>query len=126
MSSGIFEDGSGESDHNLIPPRVLVELLDAVFDDNDLAVLRDALPVAGQSGTLASRFVGDAADARGHVRAKTGWIDKVYALAGQIDSRGGALNFVVVARGKVDSTAMVAIDNLVAGIYKCGSNLASF
>ena len=67
-----------------------------------------------------------AANARGHVRAKTGWIDKVYALAGQIDSRSGLLNFVVVARGKVGSTAMAAIDNLVAGIYKCGSNLASF
>ena len=105
---------------------MLIDLLDVVFTDKDLAVLRDALPVAGQSGTLASRFVGDAVDARGHVRAKTGWIDGVYALAGQIDSRSGVLNFVVVARGKVGSTAMAAIDNLVAGIYKCGSNLASF
>ncbi len=126
MSAGAFEDGSGESNKDLIPPRVMIELLDVVFSSKDLAVLRDALPVAGQSGTLASRFVGEAENARGHVRAKSGWIDKVYALAGQVEAKGGDLNFVVVARGKVSSTAMAAIDNLVAGIYSCGSNLASF
>lgn len=126
LSAGSFEDGSGESNKDLIPPRAMAELIDVVFSDSDLAILKDSLPIAGQSGTLASRFVGQAESARGHVQAKTGWIDGVYALAGQVDGKNGALNAVVVARGKVSSSAMAAIDNLVAGIYSCGDNLASF
>jgi D-alanyl-D-alanine carboxypeptidase/D-alanyl-D-alanine-endopeptidase (penicillin-binding protein 4) len=128
MTGGKFVDGSGESKKDLIPPRAMVELVGQVFGGSDnLALIADALPVAGQSGTLASRFTGKAEKARGHVQAKTGWIDGVYALAGEIDTKGsGGLHFVVVARGKVDSTAMAAIDELVAEMYSCGSNLASF
>lgn len=127
MSGGRFEDGSGESNKDLIPPRAIVDLVRVIFSDGgDMDIIRNALPIAGQSGTLATRFVGPAAVARGHVQGKTGWINGVYALAGQISIRKSNLHFVVVARGKVDSTAMTAIDNLVAGIYRCGDNLASF
>ena len=128
ITGGEFVDGSGESASDLIPPRAIVELVQQVFQgDERLAIIGDALPVAGRSGTLASRFVGDAEAAREHVFAKTGWIYGVYALAGQIDTESdGRLSFVVVARGEVDSTAIPAIDKLVAGIYSCGTNLASF
>ena len=128
MTGGNFVDGSGESKKDLIPPRGMAELVTQVFDgDKKLTLIGDALPVAGETGTLATRFVGKAAAARGHVKAKSGWIAGAYALAGQIDAKGsGRLYFVVVARGKVDTTAMAALDDLVAGIYSCGTNLASF
>jgi D-alanyl-D-alanine carboxypeptidase/D-alanyl-D-alanine-endopeptidase (penicillin-binding protein 4) len=128
MTGGTFVDGSGESASNLIPPRAMIELVQQIFQgDEKLAAIVDALPVAGQSGTLASRFVGDAEVAREHVVAKTGWIYGVYSLAGQIDTElDGRLFFVVVARGTVDATAIPAIDELVARIYSCGTNLASF
>jgi len=128
MTGGKFVDGSGESVSDLIPPRAMAELVKQIFQgDEKLAAIGDALPVAGQTGTLATRFVGDAEVARGHVFAKTGWIDGVYSLAGQIDTElDGRLSFVVVARGTVDATAIPAIDKLVAGIYSCGTNLASF
>lgn len=128
MTGGNFVDGSGESKNDLIPPRAIVELANQIFQgDEKLALIGDALPVAGRSGSLASRFVGDAEFVRGRVQAKTGWINQVYALAGQIDTkRDGKLFFVVVARGKVDASAIPKIDSLVAGIYSCGTNLASF
>jgi D-alanyl-D-alanine carboxypeptidase/D-alanyl-D-alanine-endopeptidase (penicillin-binding protein 4) len=128
MTGGKFVDGSGESKKDLLPPRAIVELVGQVFGGSkDLALVADALPVAGQSGTLATRFTGKAEIARGHVQAKTGWINGVYALAGEINTKGaGGLHFVVVARGKVDATAMAAIDELVAAMYSCGSNLASY
>lgn len=128
MTGGTFIDGSGESAKNLLPPRAVVELVTQIFEgDESLAAIGKALPVSGQSGTLATRFTGAAAAARGQVRAKTGWISGAYALAGQIDTkRGGRTYFVVVARGKVDSSAMAAIDNVVASMYSCGTNLASF
>ena len=128
MTGATFVDGSGESASDLIPPRAMVELVQQIFQgDAKLAAIGDALPVAGRSGTLTSRFVGDAEIAREHVFAKTGWIYGVYSLAGQIETESdGRLSFVVVARGEVDATAIPAIDKLVAGIYSCGSNLSSF
>ncbi len=128
MAGATFVDGSGESASDLIPPLAMVELVQQIFTgDEELSDIGDALPVAGQSGTLTSRFVGNAEVARGHVFAKTGWINGVYSLAGQIvTERDGPLFFVVVARGQVDATAIPAIDELVAGIYSCGTNLASF
>jgi serine-type D-Ala-D-Ala carboxypeptidase/endopeptidase (penicillin-binding protein 4) len=128
LTGGTIIDGSGQSAKNLLPPRAIVELVTQIFEgEKRLAAIGKALPIAGQTGTLASRFVGPAAVARGKVQAKTGWIDGVYALAGRIDTkRGGRTYFVVVARGKVDSTARAAIDNVVAGMYSCGTNLASF
>jgi D-alanyl-D-alanine carboxypeptidase/D-alanyl-D-alanine-endopeptidase (penicillin-binding protein 4) len=128
MTGGNFVDGSGQSAKNLIPPRAIVELVTEIFEgDKRLAAIGKALPVAGTSGTLSSRFTGSSAVARGKVQAKTGWITGAYALAGQIDTkRAGRTYFVVVARGKVDSSAMAAIDKVVAGMYSCGTNLASF
>jgi D-alanyl-D-alanine carboxypeptidase/D-alanyl-D-alanine-endopeptidase (penicillin-binding protein 4) len=128
IAEGTFVDGSGESPGDLIPPLVIVELVEQIFQgDENLAAIGDALPVAGRSGSLATRFVGSAEIAREHVFAKTGWIDGVYALAGQIDTAlDGRLYFVVVARGEVDATAPPAIDELVARIYSCGTNLAAF
>lgn len=128
LTGGTFIDGSGESNKNLLPPRAMVDLIAQIFGgDPKLAIIGDALPIAGKTGTLASRFAGKAAVARDHVQAKTGWINGVYALAGQIETKDkGRTYFVVVARGKVSSTAMAAIDNVVAGMYTCGSNLASY
>jgi D-alanyl-D-alanine carboxypeptidase/D-alanyl-D-alanine-endopeptidase (penicillin-binding protein 4) len=128
MTGGTIVDGSGLSAKNLLPPRAVVELVTQIFEGNkSLAAIGKALPVAGKTGTLATRFTGSAAVARGHVQAKTGWINGVYALAGRIDlKRGGRMYFVVVARGKVDASAKTAIDDVVAGMYSCGTNLASF
>jgi D-alanyl-D-alanine carboxypeptidase/D-alanyl-D-alanine-endopeptidase (penicillin-binding protein 4) len=128
FSDGIFIDGSGESAKIRINPAPLAELLDTIFnDEGDLAVIANSLPVAGKSGTLSSRFTGEAKVARGRVTAKTGWIDGLYALAGHIEAADGTkLIAIAVASGKVKDSAKAAIDNVFAGAFTCGNNLASY
>lgn len=128
FSDGTFIDGSGESPDIRINPSPLAALLDTVFNDvGALEVIADSLPVAGESGTLSGRFEGGAKVARGHVTAKTGWINGVYALAGQVDAvDGSTLITIVVAWGDVGESAKAAIDKVFAGVYTCGNNLASY
>jgi D-alanyl-D-alanine carboxypeptidase/D-alanyl-D-alanine-endopeptidase (penicillin-binding protein 4) len=90
-------------------------------------VLRDGLPVAGQSGTLAGRFTGDNAVARGHVFAKTGWIDTSYSLGGLVQNADGSVDaFVFYAIGDgIQSSARAALDTLTTAVYNCGDNLSN-
>jgi D-alanyl-D-alanine carboxypeptidase/D-alanyl-D-alanine-endopeptidase (penicillin-binding protein 4) len=124
-----IRDGSGLSDLNAVPPSTVVKLLIAMNTGGQyLDVMQSGLPIAGQSGTLAGRFTGDNAVARGHVWAKTGWIDTAYSLAGFLDAADGTrMTFAFYAVGDgIPSEAKEALDTLVTGVYNCGNNLASF
>lgn len=125
----VIKDGSGLSENNGVPPGVMAEFMRRVAAGTEnLDVVRDALPVAGKSGTLASRFTGANAVARGHVTAKTGWIDTAYTLAGFMDAADGTrLTFAFYAIGDgIKDNAKEAIDTLTAAVYNCGNNLATF
>jgi D-alanyl-D-alanine carboxypeptidase/D-alanyl-D-alanine-endopeptidase (penicillin-binding protein 4) len=80
------------------------------------------LPVAGFTGSLASRFVHDPAG-RGTVRAKTGTLTGVDGLAGTVTTRDGALlGFVAVAdRVRTGETlgARDALDRVAAALAGC-------
>ncbi|MBX3194079.1 MAG: D-alanyl-D-alanine carboxypeptidase/D-alanyl-D-alanine-endopeptidase [Schumannella sp.] len=122
-------DGSGLSENNGVPANTMAQFMRRVQAGSDnLDIVRDALPVAGKSGTLASRFTGDNAVARGHVTAKTGWIDTAYTLAGFMDAADGTiLTFAFYAIGPgIKDNAKEALDTVVTGVYKCGENLAAF
>ncbi|MEQ1736437.1 MAG: D-alanyl-D-alanine carboxypeptidase/D-alanyl-D-alanine-endopeptidase, partial [Rhodoglobus sp.] len=124
-----IKDGSGLSELNGVPPTVMANFMRRVADGVDnLDIVRDALPVAGKSGTLASRFTGDNAVARGRVTAKTGWIDTAYTLSGFVDAADGTrLTFAFYAVGDgIKDNAKEALDTLVTGVYNCGDNLARF
>jgi D-alanyl-D-alanine carboxypeptidase/D-alanyl-D-alanine-endopeptidase (penicillin-binding protein 4) len=128
-SSVTIKDGSGLSDLNGVPATVMASFMRRVADGVDnLDIVRDALPVAGKSGTLADRFTGDNAVARGHVTAKTGWIDTAYTLSGFVDAADGTrLTFAFFAVGDgIKANAKDALDTLVTGVYNCGDNTASF
>jgi D-alanyl-D-alanine carboxypeptidase/D-alanyl-D-alanine-endopeptidase (penicillin-binding protein 4) len=128
-STVIIKDGSGLSDVNGVPATVMASFMRRVADGtNNLDIVRDALPVAGKSGTLANRFSGANAVARGHVTAKTGWIDSAYTLSGFVDAVDGTrLTFAFYAvGGGIKDNAKEAIDTLVTGVYNCGDNLATF
>jgi D-alanyl-D-alanine carboxypeptidase/D-alanyl-D-alanine-endopeptidase (penicillin-binding protein 4) len=92
-----------------------------------LDVVRAALPVAGRSGGLQSRFTGENAIARGHVTAKTGWIDTEYSLSGFVDAVDGArLVFTYYAMGGgISPAAKTALDTLATAVYRCGDNLSN-
>jgi D-alanyl-D-alanine carboxypeptidase/D-alanyl-D-alanine-endopeptidase (penicillin-binding protein 4) len=123
----IIEDGSGLSEFNSVPPSYIAELMVEVISGRDnLNVLYDGLPVAGQSGSLAARFTGENGVARGNVIAKTGWIDTAYSLGGVINAKDGIrLTFAFYAIGDVSDDAKLALDTLATGVYKCGDNLSN-
>jgi D-alanyl-D-alanine carboxypeptidase/D-alanyl-D-alanine-endopeptidase (penicillin-binding protein 4) len=78
-------------------------------------MLYQALPVAGRSGTLASRFGGTAA--AGNVHAKTGTIIGGAALSGYgTTGSGRAFVFSVIVNGPRAESAAPAIDMLIAAI----------
>ena len=119
-------DGSGESTKNAVSPAAMIKLVKQIYlGAGNLGVIKQSLPVAGESGSLQSRFTGANVDADGHVFAKTGWIKHGYTLAGFINAKDGSnLLFVVYALGpNVADNAKAAIDNLVTGFYRCGASL---
>ncbi|MDO8337588.1 MAG: D-alanyl-D-alanine carboxypeptidase [Microcella sp.] len=123
----VIRDGSGLSHLNAVSPLYYARLFDVVAaGGGDLPVLTAGLPVAGRSGSLASRFGGDAAMARGSVAAKTGWINTAYSLSGIITAADGTtLTFAFSAIGNVQGSARQALDLLTAGAYRCGDNLTN-
>ncbi len=123
-----IKDGSGLSEFNGVPPSIVAQLMIEVNRGApNLDVVRAGLPVAGQSGTLAGRFTGGNAVARGHVFAKTGWIDTSYSLGGLVQAADGtvfAFAFYAIGDG-IQSNARAALDTLTTGVFTCGDNLSN-
>ncbi|WP_245762322.1 D-alanyl-D-alanine carboxypeptidase/D-alanyl-D-alanine endopeptidase [Mycetocola miduiensis] len=122
-------DGSGMSRNNAVAPSYFTALFVKIHArEGALGIVRDGLPVAGESGTLnySNRFFGDNAVARGHVRAKSGSISSAYTLTGIIDAADGStLIFAIFATGRVGAEARTAIDTLATAFYRCGGNLSN-
>ncbi len=87
----VLLDGSGLSKDNRLTPGMLVVALFSSRDGPGGALLRECLPVAGKTGTLAERFVGS--DLVGRVRAKTGWIRGASALSGLVQRQDGSVRW---------------------------------
>jgi D-alanyl-D-alanine carboxypeptidase/D-alanyl-D-alanine-endopeptidase (penicillin-binding protein 4) len=110
-----------------VPARVLADVLRLATQDDrpQLRPLLEGLPVSGFTGTLAERFRRPpAAPAAGRVRAKTGTLTGVNALAGfTVDADGRLLVFAVLA-GRVPAggtpAARAAIDRVAAALTACG------
>ncbi len=122
-----IRDGSGLSANNLVPPAFMAHLMAKVQTSaNELGPVKSGMPIAGQTGSLASRFSGDNAVARGHVAGKTGWIDSSRTLSGWVDaSDGSVLSFAFYALGPVQEDATIALDTVTTGIFHCGNNLSN-
>ncbi len=121
-------DGSGESANNKVPPATMTSLLRLIQAGTlNLDVVRAAMPVAGKTGSLASRFTGANAVVRGNVTAKTGWIDTEYSLAGFMTAADGTVlvfTFDAIGAG-IKSSAKAALDTLTVAAYTCGDNLSN-
>ena len=122
-----LRDGSGSNEWNRVPATFINALLKKVLnEDGDLGIIKRALPIAAETGSLANRFKGDNIDAAGKIFAKTGWTKNEYSLAGIIKAKDGTdLVFSIAAIGNVNATAKDAIDNLATGIYRCGNKLSA-
>jgi D-alanyl-D-alanine carboxypeptidase/D-alanyl-D-alanine-endopeptidase (penicillin-binding protein 4) len=116
-------DTSGLSHDDRVDPDALVALLRAAASPT-LPALRpilEGLPVAGFTGTLADRYQSHSERAgAGFVRAKTGTLTGVDALAGLVVDRSGRLlAFALMASGSDSETAVEA------GLDRIASSLAT-
>jgi len=118
-----FIDGSGLSNRNKVSASTVSQLLLKVKIDPRLKPIYDHLPISGESGTLASRFIETAPQAIGLVRAKTGSIKGTVSLAGFVTSGEKEYVFVVLADGvgrtrSLQDAARRAIDRMLGTITK--------
>ena len=115
-------DGSGLSREDRIPAGVLTAVVAGAADGSieGASALLSGLPVAGYDGTLFDR--GDDETAPGTVRAKTGTLLGVHALAGTaVTADGRLLAFAVVADGSAnEAAAEEALDDVAAVLAGCG------
>jgi D-alanyl-D-alanine carboxypeptidase/D-alanyl-D-alanine-endopeptidase (penicillin-binding protein 4) len=125
----VLADGSGLSRTDRVTPALLTAaLMLAVKGDHpELRVLFPGLPVGGYSGTLRDRYhkVTTGASAAGQVRAKTGTLSGLSAIAGiVVDTDGRMLVFSVIADavpgGGNPFPSQEALDRLAAGLAACG------
>ncbi|MCE3552667.1 D-alanyl-D-alanine carboxypeptidase/D-alanyl-D-alanine-endopeptidase [Pseudonocardia sp. RS11V-5] len=122
-------DGSGLSTEDRVPPRLLGTLLAAAAAPTSpgqgpefLRPIVSGLPVAGGDGTLEDRFdTGTASAGRGVVRAKTGTLTGVSALAGVVtDVDGRLLVFALMSNGRSPATVRPRLDTIAATLSRCG------
>jgi serine-type D-Ala-D-Ala carboxypeptidase/endopeptidase (penicillin-binding protein 4) len=129
VTTGIrLVDGSGLSPEDAIAPDTLVRIIELAVARPRLRALLAGLPVAGFSGTLSagqSVFSGIGGAARGSVRAKTGNLGTVAALAGLVYDRSGAVLAFAFMADQVPSAGLLtqaadAIDAAAAALAGCG------
>ncbi len=107
-----LHDGSGLAPSDRVTCNALAQVL-ALMRTKQFADLDRGLPVAGQTGTLAERFVGD--PLAGVLRAKTGEIDGVVGLSGILDD-GQHLRFAFLANGAFSTAGGRALQTEMARI----------
>jgi D-alanyl-D-alanine carboxypeptidase/D-alanyl-D-alanine-endopeptidase (penicillin-binding protein 4) len=126
-----MHDCSGLSTLDKLPASLIQSVLRtaAAPDGSDprtaqLAPILDGLPVAGGTGTLGAggRYQkGPSAPGKGWVRAKTGTLNNVNALAGLVqDVDGRMLAFVFMSNGSTADQARPALDAIAAKLRDCG------
>ncbi|MFK4100651.1 D-alanyl-D-alanine carboxypeptidase/D-alanyl-D-alanine-endopeptidase [Streptomyces sp. NPDC019531] len=121
LSGADFHDGSGLDRADRLTAEVLTALLvkAGAPAHPELRPVLTGLPVAGFTGTLTSRYTDGAA---GIVRAKTGTLTGVNALAGTVvDQDGRLLAFAFLASDTTDSAAaQSALDRTATALAACG------
>jgi serine-type D-Ala-D-Ala carboxypeptidase/endopeptidase (penicillin-binding protein 4) len=129
VTSGIrLADGSGLSPDDAIAPETLVKILELAAARPGLRALLAGLPVAGFSGTLSageSVFSSIGGAALGSVRAKTGNLGTVAALAGLVFDRNGSVLVFAFMADQVPSAGMLlqaasAMNSAAATLADCG------
>ncbi|WP_116949346.1 D-alanyl-D-alanine carboxypeptidase/D-alanyl-D-alanine endopeptidase [Jiangella endophytica] len=121
-SGATLLDGSGLARGSAVPAGLITQtlVLAAGPDHPDLRAVVTGLPVAAFTGTLADRF--DDSSAAGLVRAKTGTLTGVSALAGVVVAADGVPYAFAVLADDVGNTteARAALDDVAAALAGCG------
>ena len=127
-----LSDGSGLSRDNEISPALLTGLVRLAADGShpELAAMFSGLPVGGWSGTLDTRFRDPAPPesrgGAGAVRAKTGSLDGVSALAGVLTTADGRLLAFALLADEVPARTVSKwqaewrLDRIASALAACG------
>lgn len=124
VSGARLADASGLADDSALMPQTLEQLVLLVMDPAhpELRPIAPGLPIAGLTGTLQDRYL--TSPARGLVRAKTGSLNGIKALAGTVVTADGRqLAFAVLTTHPVADGpfgARAAIDEFVTDLHECG------
>jgi serine-type D-Ala-D-Ala carboxypeptidase/endopeptidase (penicillin-binding protein 4) len=120
-------DGSGLTGSTQVPPAVLAKVLSLAGspDHPQLRPLLSGLAVAGFSGSLETRFEDPTTrGGAGVVRAKSGTLSAVSAIAGTVDDADGRVLAFVFLADEVPAggtlAAREALDRLVTAVAGCG------
>jgi serine-type D-Ala-D-Ala carboxypeptidase/endopeptidase (penicillin-binding protein 4) len=91
-------------------------------DQPAMRPLLDLLPIAGGSGTLADRFLDTASNQgpAGWLRAKTGSLTAINALAGVVTDRGGRVLTFAFISNAAGPNGRNALDALATRLWTCG------
>ena len=111
----VLRDGSGLSALNRITPHALVNLLDYVRRTPRQAIVRQAMPVSGGTGSLRARLT----DLPGRVAAKTGYIGGMDTLSGYLampDGREILFSIMANESGQPSARMKALIDDVVRAI----------
>ncbi len=117
-----FEDGSGLSRRTLVSPAAITSLLRYMYTNGSGEGYWSLLPVAGEDGTLASRF--KEFPQAGAIRAKTGSLSHVAALSGYAGlDPARRIAFSIVANGATAPASAVrtVIDKIAVAILEEGT-----
>lgn len=128
LGSSHLYDGSGLSRAGRLTAQQLVSVLTLAYQTTHPALVslqHEALPIAGQTGTLAARFkrfnTAPTSCAAGLVEAKTGSLSGVISLAGYALGADGQLKvFAFLVNGRPSTlTTRRAVDRLASTVTGC-------
>ncbi len=119
-------DGSGLARDDRLDPATLLGVLRVASArmHPELRAVIDGLPVAAFSGSLTDRFVDGDPAGRGRVRAKTGTLTGVHALAGVVQDLDGELMLVALVADQVPTANPAAADDARAALDRAAAALA--
>jgi serine-type D-Ala-D-Ala carboxypeptidase/endopeptidase (penicillin-binding protein 4) len=124
-SGAALQDSSGLSVNDRLSAKTLDSVVQAAAgpDQPTLRPLLDLLPIAGGSGTLSDRFLDatfHAAGPAGWLRAKTGSLTAINALAGVVTDRSGRVLTFALISNDAGPTGRTAIDAVATTLWSCG------
>jgi serine-type D-Ala-D-Ala carboxypeptidase/endopeptidase (penicillin-binding protein 4) len=124
-SGAALQDSSGLSVDDRLSAKTLDSVVQAAAgpDQPSLRALLDLLPIAGGSGTLSDRFLDatfHAAGPAGWLRAKTGSLTAINALAGVVTDRSGRVLTFALISNDAGPTGRLAIDAVATTVWSCG------
>ena len=103
-----LRDGSGLSRESLTTPSAILAILKHMYDSKYRDLWIDLLPIAGEDGSLINRY--NRSVLEGHLKAKTGSLSGVAALAGYVMQNGKHPLAIVVMINNGNASHATATD----------------